>query len=198
MRPLQTTRQRQVNGFGGCSFCPVGRAFTPAAKCCPTYVTRTGISRALKTPRRGVFAGRGAGRPARAVTSRGTRIRRRPLGRGLPSAAADPASAPCFRRRRRSPAQRFPYVYPNSALYKENRLLPYRAGGLGDPYGNRTHVTAVKGPCLNLLTNGPYRIQDFAKTASFQPATIATGPQVLAKPCILVAVTGFEPVTLRV
>ena len=160
MRPLQTTRERQVNGFGGCSFYPVGRVFTPAAKCCPTYVTRTGISRALKTPRRGVFAGRGAGRPARAV--------------------------------------RFPYVYPNSALYKENRLLPYRAGGLGDPYGNRTHVTAVKGPCLNLLTNGPYRIQDFAKTASFQPATIATGPQVLAKPCILVAVTGFEPVTLRV
>ena len=27
---------------------------------------------------------------------------------------------------------------------------------LGDPYGNRTHVTAVKGPCLNRLTNGPY------------------------------------------
>ncbi len=26
---------------------------------------------------------------------------------------------------------------------------------IGDPYGNRTHVTAVKGPCLNLLTNGP-------------------------------------------
>ncbi len=26
----------------------------------------------------------------------------------------------------------------------------------GDPYGNRTHVTAVKGPCLSLLTNGPY------------------------------------------
>ena len=25
----------------------------------------------------------------------------------------------------------------------------------GDPYGNRTHVTAVKGRCLNLLTNGP-------------------------------------------
>ena len=24
-----------------------------------------------------------------------------------------------------------------------------------DPYGNRTHVTAVKGPCLNRLTNGP-------------------------------------------
>ena len=26
---------------------------------------------------------------------------------------------------------------------------------LYDPYGNRTHVTAVKGPCLNRLTNGP-------------------------------------------
>ena len=26
---------------------------------------------------------------------------------------------------------------------------------VGDPYGNRTHVTAVKGRCLNRLTNGP-------------------------------------------
>ena len=26
---------------------------------------------------------------------------------------------------------------------------------IGDPYGNRTHVTAVKGRCLNRLTNGP-------------------------------------------
>ena len=25
----------------------------------------------------------------------------------------------------------------------------------GDPYGNRTHVSAVKGRCLNRLTNGP-------------------------------------------
>ena len=48
----------------------------------------------------------------------------------------------------------------------------------GDPYGNRTHVTAVKGPCLNRLTNGPYIIQDFAKTASNLSATIATDPQV--------------------
>ena len=28
----------------------------------------------------------------------------------------------------------------------------------GDPYGNRTHVTAVKGPCLNRLTNGPVNL----------------------------------------
>ena len=26
---------------------------------------------------------------------------------------------------------------------------------VGDAYGNRTHVTAVKGPCLNRLTNAP-------------------------------------------
>ena len=62
--------------------------------------------------------------------------------------------------------------------YKEKHPAPLRAGCLGDPYGNRTHVTAVKGPCLNRLTNGPDRIQDFAKTASNPPATIATGPQV--------------------
>ena len=40
----------------------------------------------------------------------------------------------------------------------------------GDPYGNRTHVTAVKGPCLNRLTNGPK----------------------------MVAAIGFEPMTCRV
>jgi hypothetical protein len=27
---------------------------------------------------------------------------------------------------------------------------------IGDPYGIRTRVTAVKGRCLNRLTNGPY------------------------------------------
>ena len=40
----------------------------------------------------------------------------------------------------------------------------------GDPYGTRTHVTAVKGRCLNHLTNGP----------------------------ALVAAVGLEPTTLRV
>ena len=29
----------------------------------------------------------------------------------------------------------------------------------GDPYENRTRVTAVKGPCLNRLTNGPIYLQ---------------------------------------
>ena len=33
---------------------------------------------------------------------------------------------------------------------------------VGDPYGTRTHVTTVKGWCLNRLTNGPYLyIYDF-------------------------------------
>ena len=27
----------------------------------------------------------------------------------------------------------------------------------GDPDGNRTHVSAVKGRCLNRLTTGPYK-----------------------------------------
>ena len=29
----------------------------------------------------------------------------------------------------------------------------------GDPYGTRTHVTTVKGWCLNRLTNGPYGVR---------------------------------------
>ena len=51
----------------------------------------------------------------------------------------------------------------------------------GDPYGNRTHVTAVKGPCLNLLTNGPEK--NVEAEVGFD---------------ILVADVGFEPTTCRV
>ena len=37
-----------------------------------------------------------------------------------------------------------------------NKNSPRDSLGLfGDPYGTRTHVTAVKGRCLNHLTNGP-------------------------------------------
>ena len=37
-----------------------------------------------------------------------------------------------------------------------NKYSPrLRLGLFGDPYGTRTHVTAVKGRCLNHLTNGP-------------------------------------------
>ena len=39
-----------------------------------------------------------------------------------------------------------------------SKKAAHRCGLLfGDPYGNRTHVTAVKGRCLNRLTNGPYK-----------------------------------------
>ena len=30
---------------------------------------------------------------------------------------------------------------------------------IGDPYGIRTHVTSVKGRCLNPLTNGPKYVE---------------------------------------
>ena len=52
---------------------------------------------------------------------------------------------------------------------KKKTALKNQYGLFGDPDENRTRVTAVKGRCLNRLTTGP-----------------------------LVALTGFEPVTLRV
>ena len=39
--------------------------------------------------------------------------------------------------------------------HEKNPHQKVRAIFHGDPYGNRTHVTAVKGRCLNRLTNGP-------------------------------------------
>ena len=36
---------------------------------------------------------------------------------------------------------------------KKHRTIPVLFAG--DPYGTRTHVTTVKGWCLNRLTNGP-------------------------------------------
>ena len=71
-----------------------------------------------------------------------------------------------------------------SSLYKAKTPLRIAQRRFYDPYGNRTHVTAVKGPCLNLLTNGP----------SFEGYT-GEMPKHLSG---LVAATGFEPVTLRV
>ena len=44
-------------------------------------------------------------------------------------------------------------VFALKGHQKRIRQMPYPF--FGDPYGNRTHVTAVKGPCLNRLTNGP-------------------------------------------
>ena len=42
---------------------------------------------------------------------------------------------------------------------------------VGDPYGIRTHVTAVKGRCLNHLTNGPYKRRRFLAAPLFGSGT---------------------------
>ena len=41
--------------------------------------------------------------------------------------------------------------------HRQKNNTPFRCVVFGDPYGTRTHVTAVKGRCLNHLTNGPYK-----------------------------------------
>ncbi len=41
-------------------------------------------------------------------------------------------------------------------LYKKKKQQVIRLTAFGDPYENRTRDTAVKGRCLNRLTNGPY------------------------------------------
>ena len=48
--------------------------------------------------------------------------------------------------------QKSPEVVETSGLFA---LISFLVQLDGDPYGNRTHITAVKGRCLNLLTNGP-------------------------------------------
>ena len=46
-------------------------------------------------------------------------------------------------------------IPPSNTGIKRKRT-PFRCPfSFGDPWGNRTPVTAVKGRCLNLLTNGP-------------------------------------------
>ena len=45
-------------------------------------------------------------------------------------------------------------IEPTQPAWKAG-ILPLNYTRIGDPYENRTRVTAVKGPCLNLLTNGP-------------------------------------------
>ncbi len=66
-------------------------------------------------------------------------------------------------------------------------------GKNGDPYGIRTHVTAVKGPCLNHLTTGPcHRTGRERRTKGVSPGDAPGVPRGL------VAAPGFEPGTLRV
>ena len=59
---------------------------------------------------------------------------------------------PCLRME--LPGDRTQWVRSDIRITKKGTI---RMDGFffGDPYGNRTHITAVKGRCLNLLTNGP-------------------------------------------
>ena len=43
---------------------------------------------------------------------------------------------------------------PAELILQKDKLFPH-TNNFGDPYGIRTRVTAVKGRCLNRLTNGP-------------------------------------------
>ena len=40
-------------------------------------------------------------------------------------------------------------------ILRNKLILKYVINNDNDPYGTRTRVTAVKGRCLNRLTNGP-------------------------------------------
>ena len=48
-----------------------------------------------------------------------------------------------------------PWLYGLSIPVRKKDTTQKGGVFFGDPYGNRTHVTAVKGRCLNRLTNGP-------------------------------------------
>ena len=58
------------------------------------------------------------------------------------------ASLPCLRQGR-------PFDFKQLITKNKPRCKSIGVYFRGDPYGNRTHVTAVKGRCLNRLTNGP-------------------------------------------
>ena len=60
------------------------------------------------------------------------------------------------------------YAYINYFYQKKIKTSELLLGCFrGDPWGNRTPVTAVKGRCLNRLTNGPYVVAE----VGFEPTT---------------------------
>ena len=124
-------------------------------------MTLPSISRALKTARGAVFAPRDADAGLRlAVTASGCAPwaglafcdRCACFGFLFPPQAAVSSAAGCS-----IPARvTFCARHLLKSVYKEKSTTSNEVVLFGDPYGNRTHVTAVKGPCLNRLTNGPY------------------------------------------
>ena len=65
----------------------------------------------------------------------------------------------------------------NETAIRKRVLCTARAYLFGDPYGIRTHDTAVKGRCLNRLTKGPLyiiiivRIFKVVAAVRFEPTT---------------------------
>ena len=59
-------------------------------------------------------------------------------------------------------------LHTMKAKRKTSELFNSDVSFFGDPYENRTRVSAVKGPCLNRLTNGPSMVAE----AGFEPATV--------------------------
>ena len=49
------------------------------------------------------------------------------------------------------------WTFPEIENPPNGLVKPFGGFKSGDPYGNWTHDSAVKGRCLNLLTNGPKR-----------------------------------------
>ena len=101
--------------------------------CRRTAARRKGKTSLIPADKRGFFVGAGGGTP---------RLR---AGRG--------AALMCPRHIIHSRALRVPI----REICKTTGPADGGACHFGDPYGTRTHVTAVKGRCLNHLTNGPYK-----------------------------------------
>ena len=105
MRKIEALFQKKSKFLFYCAAWGKQKNAAPFAGTAHWWTWRDSPSRALKKPRRGFFARRDVRR--RALYGLRCPHRAAPLGRGLPSATAAPASAPCFRRRRRSPLQLF-------------------------------------------------------------------------------------------
>ena len=145
-------------------------------------VTLPSISRALKTARGAVFAPRDADAGLRlAVTASGCAPwaglafcdRCACSGFLFPPQAAVASAAGCS-----IPARVTFYArHLLKSVYKEKSTTSNEVVLFGDPYGNRTHVTAVKGPCLNRLTNGPKRYRILLKQQATYQSRLQPAPK---------------------
>ena len=54
---------------------------------------------------------------------------------------------------------------------------------IGDPYGNRTHDSALRGPRLNRLTNGPHYFDSIARENKIDKSFFEKSVEKLCIPC---------------